>query len=236
MRFSLVCLPFAGSGASFYWPWRKLESNRFKVIPLQLPGREELLEQEPFADVAVAARQLVPELIRQAGGDPVALYGHSLGAVLAFELARELERLGKIRVVHLFPSGSPGPWTGRSQRATGLDDEQFLAKVTEFAGYHHEAFDNPEMRDLLLPLLKADVAMHENYVPPDARTLHIPVTTMRGVDDALVSADDAAQWAGTTSGPFSTIEVPGGHMYLVDAPGRTLAAIERRVAEAIGEN
>jgi len=231
MSFSLACLPFAGSGAGFYRAWRKLESDRFRVIPLQLPGREERFGDEPFTDAAEAARELAPELVREAGDDPVALYGHSLGAVVAFELARELERLDEVRLIHLFPSGSPGPWTGRSARATGLGDDEFLARVIEFAGYRHEAFDDPEMRELLLPMFRADVAMHESYVPSSTATLRVPVTAMRGVDDALVPADDAAQWAKTTSGPFGTVEIPGGHMYLVDEPERTLAAIEHRIAQ-----
>lgn len=236
MRFSLACLPFAGSGAGFYRPWRKLESNRFTVIPLQLPGREEQFRQEPFTDAATAARRLAPDLIRQAGENPVAIYGHSLGAILAFELARELERLGQVRLIHLFPSGSPGPWTSRPRRATGLDNEDFLARVLEFAGYQHEAFNDPEMRDLFLPLLRADVAMHENYVPSEAPALRVSVTAMRGADDALVPASDLTQWAETTSGPFDMLEIPGGHMYLVDEPERTLATIERCIAEADGES
>src|ERR1700733_13254034 len=144
VSFSLVCLPFAGGGAGFYRPWRKLESNRFRIIPLQLPGREGRFGREPFTDVAGAARRLAPEVIPQAGDDPVVLYGHSLGAVLMFELARELDRIGETRLLHLFPSGSPGPWTPRSRRAAGLNDEEFLARVAEFAGYRHEVFDDPD--------------------------------------------------------------------------------------------
>lgn len=231
MRFALVCVPFAGSGASFYRPWRKLESDRCRVVPLQLPGREERFGEDPFTDVTEAARALAPELIQQAEEDPVALYGHSLGAVLAFELARELDRLGGIEVLHLFPSGSPGPWTRRSRKATGLDDEAFLARVSEFADYQHEAFEDPDLRDLLLPLLRADVAMHESYIPSDAPELRIPVTALRGAADALVSADEVAQWEQATKGPFSTAELPGGHMYLAEEPRLTLETIEHRIEE-----
>lgn len=231
MRFSVACLPFAGSGASFYRPWQKLAGEKMRVVPLQLPGRQERFADEPFTEVT-DVRSLAPELMRQAGPGPVVLFGHSLGAVLAFELARELERLDFDQLEHLVASGSPGPWHGRPQRATGLDDDAFLARVREFAGYDHEVFDNPEMRELLIPLLRADVAMHEDYKPAADPLLSIPVTAVRGIDDTLVSPAQAAQWRETTTGPFFAENVPGGHMYLSDDPRLVLATIEHCVARA----
>lgn len=213
MTTKLVCLPYAGAGASFYRPWTRLAGDAAELVALQLPGRERLIDEEPYRDVQVAADDLVEQL---APGE-VALFGHSLGAVLAYELARRLVERPGFEVTHLFVSGSPAPERGRSQRATGLTDDEFLARVGEFAGYRHPAFDDPEMRELLLPTLRADVEMHESYVPGDALPLDVPLTVIRGADDELVTQEDALSWGKATSRDFSYVEVPGGHMYLTES-------------------
>jgi surfactin synthase thioesterase subunit len=226
----LVCLPFAGSGAGFYRSWAQLDGYGVTVLPVQLPGREELFTEAPFADLAEAVARLAPQVAdRTAGYERFALFGHSLGAVLGYEIARQLEGQGNPGLTRLYVSGSPGPGIGRDARASGLGDEEFLDRVQEFAGYRHEAFDNPDLRELLLPVLRADVAMHENYRPSPAEPLRIPVTAIRGSDDALVSTAQARQWHTTTKADFDLVELPGGHMYLVDAPDvllRTIAARE----------
>lgn len=217
----LLCLPFAGAGASFYMPWRSFGTEGVDVKPIQLPGRERLVDQDPYTDVHQAAEGLLPAALAAAGDGPVAVFGHSLGAILAYELALRIADHGAHPVVHLFVSGSQGPWNGRTERATGLDDDAFLARVQEFAGYRHPAFDIPEMRELLLPALRADVEMHEAYVPASDRRLAAPITSVRGVDDHLVSAEAAGRWSEATSAEFTAVDVPGDHMYL-DADGKAL--------------
>ncbi|MFJ3303917.1 thioesterase II family protein [Streptomyces sp. NPDC086549] len=221
----LLCLPFAGAGASFYFPWRNLGVDGLDIQPLQLPGRERLVGEEPYTNVQAAADGLLPTALELAGRGPVAVFGHSLGAILAYELAHRIADNGANEVVHLFVSGSQGPWNGRTERATGLDDDAFLARVQEFAGYTHPAFDIPEMRELLLPTLRADVEMHESYVPTSARKLDAPITSVRGVDDHLVSAQAADHWRDATTGAFTAFDVPGGHMYLDDDAKSLLALI-----------
>jgi len=228
MPVQLICLPFAGAGASFFWPWRSLDP-RVTVRALQLPGREKRIDDEPFEDVEGAADALVAELIADPGLDegPVALFGHSLGAVLAYELARRLRASG-VAVARLFVSGSPGPWSPRARRATGLDDEQFLAEVETLAGYRHAAFDDPDMRGMLLPVLRADVEMHENYRPEPHAPTDVGVTALRGARDDLVTAEELAGWAAVTTGGCEQVELPGGHMYLTDSARAVLSIVVSR--------
>ncbi|MCG6495249.1 thioesterase II family protein [Kitasatospora sp. A2-31] len=228
MNRALVCLPFAGGGAGFYRAWKDLPAGSPSIVPVQLPGREELFIDPPYADAVEAGTLLAPkvaELVREY--DEFALFGHSLGAVLAYEVARNLDEAGDGRLTHLFVSGSPGPWDGRDDRATGLADDEFVARVEEFAGYKHEALADPDMREILLPLLRADVEMHENYKPLSDRPIRIPVTSLRGADDALVSREHAREWRSVTSAGFHYLEVPGQHMYLVDSPDTVLDAVIR---------
>jgi surfactin synthase thioesterase subunit len=128
-------------------------------------------------------------------------------------------------------SGSPGPWTRRSRRATGLPDDDFLDRVREFAQYDAEAMQNPEFRKLVLPTLRADVEMHEEYVSGRSDPLPVPVTSLRGVDDQLVTADQAAEWAKTTSREFGLIELPGSHMYLTQGADDILRVVRDAAAQ-----
>jgi surfactin synthase thioesterase subunit len=228
----VVCLPFAGAGASFFRPWQQQVAEHLTIVPVQLPGHEKRFVEEPYQDVHAAADGLLPEVLDLVGGcDRVVLFGHSLGAVLAFELARRLTtRQAGTDVMHLFVSGSPGPWTGRSARATGLGDAEFVARVREFAGYRNPVLDDSGMRELLLPVLRADVEMHENYRPASDEPLPVPITSVRGQDDHLVTAAQAGEWRAATEAEFRRAELPGGHMYLVDGAEPLLALVAETLA------
>jgi surfactin synthase thioesterase subunit len=227
----LACLPFAGSGAGFFRGWERSDLSETTLLPVQLPGREERFLDDPFTEVAVAVAELTPRILADAGERaPIALFGHSLGAILAYEIARELERIGHSGLCHLFVSGSPGPYNGRTERATGLPDTEFLAGVQRFAGYRHPAFDDPELAEVLLPILRADVELHENYQATSTEPLAVPITALRGERDELVSREQAEQWARVTRGPFAYRELPGGHMYLVDEQERVLHVIAQSPA------
>ncbi|MGW6485652.1 thioesterase II family protein [Streptomyces sp. NPDC055056] len=225
---TLLCVPFAGAGPSFFHPWRELSAGRWRVTSVELPGRERRILDTPYRNVVEAAKGSIDDIVADLGeGTSTVLFGHSLGAVLAYELAHLLLTRG-VHVERLVVSGSPGPWTQRERRATGLPDEEFLARVEEFAGFRHEALDHPEMRELILPVLQADCEMHENYVPSTDTPLAVPVCSLRGAWDGLVTAAEARQWQDATTAGFTYAEFPGDHMYLVDHGREILDTIAAR--------
>lgn len=224
----LLCLPFAGAGASFFNEWKPL-TERLDVVPVQLPGREKRFCEPCYTDVFEAAAGLASEVSGLI--DPerdVFLFGHSLGAVLAYELAHAMAREGSFRILGLAVSGSPDPWTPRTEHATGLDDEEFLVRVSEFAGYTHSALEDPLMRELLLPTLRADVEMHEKYKARTDTPLDMPILMVRGDDDELISAEQLSGWVRATRADARAHSLPGGHMYLTERPKELLALIEQR--------
>lgn len=228
----VLCFPFAGAGASAFRRCQEYPTEVLRICPVQLPGREERFDEPPHGDVQQAVADLFGEVMELVDGSPrVALFGHSLGAVLAYETAHQLTRLDGLTVVQLFVSGSPGPWTRRERRATGLTDDAFVARVREFAGYAHPALEHPELRDMLLPTLRADVAMHEDYLAPPGGPLAAPITSIRGTSDELVSAEQSAEWAAATSVRWQSIEVDGNHMYLVDSPAELVRLMARVLSE-----
>ncbi|MFJ2060665.1 thioesterase II family protein [Streptomyces sp. NPDC087908] len=222
----LICLPFAGAGASFFRGWQNLAPANLQILPVQLPGREERFAEPLLTNAANATDEVYTQITAKLRkGDRVALFGHSLGAVLAYELAQRLRAADRVELVRLFVSGSPDPWSGRRDRATGLPDAEFVAQVQRFAGYTHPALEDEEMQKLLLPLLRADVELHEHYLPDGDHPLDIPITAIRGENDELVSASEAAQWSRATTADCDCREVPGGHMHLADAPDVLLTLI-----------
>jgi len=228
---TLVCLPYAGSGASFFRVWRGFAPKGVSVVPLQLPGREERFVEPPLTDVGEAVDDLLPQVLSEGREAPrIAVFGHSLGAVLAYELTHRLVSEGSVPVTRLFVSGAPGPHTVREIRSSLLDDAQFVERVHDLAGYSHPALENPELRELLLPVLRADVEMHENYRPPPHPSLDIPITALRGRDDHLVTAAQAAEWASATTAAASVLELDGGHMYLTDHPHALLRLLAAQLA------
>ena len=143
----VLCFPFAGAGASMFRRWQEYPSQTLRICPVQLPGREDRFDEPPYTNVAEAIEGLFPEVQETIGErGPVALFGHSLGAVLAYAIAHRLQQVGRAEIVQVFVSGSPGPWTQRKERASDLNDEQFLAQVQKFAGYTHPALKHPELQ------------------------------------------------------------------------------------------
>jgi surfactin synthase thioesterase subunit len=229
-RTTLLCVPFAGAGAAFFHPWRELAAGRWRVTAVELPGRERRFLEEPYRNVVEAAKTEIDRIVADLGeGARVVLFGHSLGAVLAYELVHLLTARG-VRVERLIVSGSPGPWTQRERRAAGLPEEEFLARVEEFAGFRHEALDHPEMREMILPALMADCEMHEAYVPSTDDPVSVPICSLRGDVDGLVTAEEAQQWRAATTADFNYLEFPGDHMYVVDSGREVLDVIEAESA------
>ncbi|TDV37797.1 thioesterase II family protein [Actinophytocola oryzae] len=222
----LFCCPFAGAGASFYRSWAPPANSGIRIVPVQLPGREEQFTRPAHQRMEEAAADVLDQVQAAAApDDDLALFGHSFGAALAFDVARRLVARGGHRLVRLFVSGSAEPLTPLEDDSSGLRDDEFVARVAEIAGFSHPALADPQLRQILLPALRADVHMRESYRPGAVAPLPVPVTAVRGETDHLVSAEDCAGWARVTSVGCDVREVPGDHLYLAEDPGPLLELI-----------
>ncbi|MFJ7902779.1 thioesterase II family protein [Streptomyces sp. NPDC096198] len=212
----LVCFPHAGGSSHFFRHWRK-GLPEFEVHAVCYPGRADRFG-EPTATDLVAMAGEIAEAVRPLTDRPTALFGHSMGAVVAYETARALEAEGA-QLSQLFVSGArAGHLVRRDARAAGMNEESVMAALMELGGTDTELLDHPMFRELILPYVQADFRMLGGYEHRAGALLGCPVTAVAGAGDPRVTAEQAADWAHVTKGPFRQRMVPGGHFYLADSP------------------
>lgn len=214
-RLRLFCLPYAGSGASVFRTWHASLPETVEVCAIQLPGRENRLGEAPYLDVlplvSAAADALRPYLAM-----PFALFGHSMGAIAAFELTRELRRRGGPMPSELLVSGRAAPHVPRRDPPTfDLPDEQFHAELRRLNGGRQEALANPELTRAMLPTIRADFTICDTYACRHEPPLACPITAWGGIDDPDVNAADLDAWQAQTTGAFQRESLPGDHFFLL---------------------
>lgn len=231
-RVRLFCFPYAGGGASFYRPWIACLAPDVHVHPVQLPGRETRMREdshdrlEPL--VAALADALRPHLDR-----PFALFGHSMGALIAFELTRELVRRQAPAPVRLLVSGFRAPQLPRGAVTRhDLPEPALVAELGRLGGTPPEVLAHPELMELMLPLLRADFAVVETYAHREAPPLECPISAFGGVDDEDAGEAQMDAWRAQTRGAFALHMFPGGHFFLKDATDAVIALIARELQQA----
>lgn len=210
----LYALPHAGGAASAYREWIAELAPVIRVVPVQLPGREGRFGEPPADSVQTVAAEAAQALIEHAPQGPVAVFGHSMGAVIAFELAGALAEAGRAPV-SLVVSGQPAPHLVREGPAVHLmSDGGLRDHLASLDGTSAEILSDPALMELLAPTIRADYRLFDSYVCERHTPLDIPVSAIGGLDDPHVDAEDLLAWARTTVGPFRVRRFPGGHFYL----------------------
>ncbi|GAA1865912.1 thioesterase II family protein [Actinomadura bangladeshensis] len=221
----LFCLPHAGGSAVFYRPWAKEISPAVEVHAVQYPGRADRMADAFVTDAHRLAR-LVAGAMAPLLDRPAALFGHSMGAVLAYEVARLLQERDAAPV-HVFVSGARPPDDRGGERVAGKDDDALVDEMIELGGTDAEALRDPELRELVLPYVRNDFALIEDYAHRDGTRLAVPVTAIIGDADRHVTAEQARGWARVTDGRFALKVLPGGHFYLTDRRPAVIAEVLR---------
>ncbi|MCX4765827.1 thioesterase domain-containing protein [Streptomyces sp. NBC_01275] len=224
----LVCFPHAGGTAHLFHGWPAQLPDDVELLAVRYPGRQDRLAEPCVEDMAELA-DAVAESLAPYTGLPLTLFGHSMGSAVAYEVALRLEARG-VRPAHLLVSGRAAPHRARPAGVAEGDDEALLATVRSLGDYQAEVYDIPELRELLLPALRADYRLIETYRPERPVPLRTPVTAYSGSDDTSCPMDAVRAWGDLTGpGRFQLRLFPGDHFYLVPHEARLVADIVTRI-------
>ncbi|MGW2182502.1 thioesterase II family protein [Streptomyces sp. NPDC001732] len=227
-KIRLFCFPHAGAGASAFAAWPDLLPPEVELVAVQLAGREDRVGEPSPTSVDMAVRTVAVALRPYLQG-PYAFFGHSGGALLAFELARALRRRGT-QPTHLFVSGQAAPdHVFDLPRLHTLPDDEFAAALRDLDGTSDGVFTDPELMRLLLPTLRADFTLWENHRHRPDQPLAVPVTALGGDSDPRVPVDGLHAWREHTTGEFEVKVFPGGHFYLNDSGAQLTEALAGRL-------
>lgn len=232
----LFCFPYAGGAAQIYRAWQQSLRSLVEVWPVQLPGRGHRLSEAPFNNleflVQAVAGALVPHLDK-----PFALFGHSMGALIAFELARRLRLDHGREPVHLFVSGRGAPHLSRDELPTyNLPEAEFLDELRKMNGTPVEVLEHPELMQMMLPLLRADFEVAQTYRYSPGPPLDCPITACGGMKDADVSREELEAWREHTTSEFSLHMFPGDHFFINTSQGLLLDILAKRLDQWLAQN
>jgi medium-chain acyl-[acyl-carrier-protein] hydrolase len=223
----LICLPYAGGSAAAFRHWAKRLSHRIEFSVLQLPGREHRFN-EPFLRSLPAVIETIGPLVAQARDKPFVLFGHSVGALMAFELTRWLRAAGAPGPLHLIVAGKRAPHVPLARSPLHeLSDEHLIDKLRELNGTPQQVLETRELLDLMLPRVRADFEVNETYRYREGAPLDCPMTVFGGSVDPETSLESLAAWEMHSCGPYEQRMFPGDHFFVHSFEDQVLADIQR---------
>jgi medium-chain acyl-[acyl-carrier-protein] hydrolase len=231
----LFCLPHAGAGTASYHGWKRQLPAEIEICPVQIPGRESRLAEPSYT----SSEALIEEIALAIAGrtdKPYAIFGHSMGALLALDLALRLREHGQPEPVHLFVSGRNATHVPMKHGSIHmLTDEEFLdALAIRYGGLPQEILETPELLEVYLPILRADLTLLETHTYIARSPLACPVSAFAGKEDKNVSQTGLTAWGEHTTGRFESLWFEGDHFYLNGASRPALLeAIANRLQNAL---
>ncbi len=233
-KITLFCLPFAGGGASVYNRWEKYLEELATVCPVQLPGREERIMDKPYDYMLDLLDELEDTIQRYLKG-PYALWGHSMGGKIAYELEKRMEKRGKTATCFMI-SGSRVPSLPEPNPIYHLPDEEFKKALERFEGTPKEILKNQEVLDFFLPMLRADFTMDETYYDKEFTALRSPIEAFGGRKDREADEKAMKEWKKYTKRSFRCHMFEGGHFYIREHEEAVLSEVRKCLHGVSDEN
>lgn len=223
----LVCFPHAGGSASFYFPVSRQLTPGVEVLAVQYPGRQDR-RAEPNVDSIPEVADRVTAALGGSLDRPVALFGHSLGAVLAYEVGLRLEAGGR-KLVRLFASGRRAPSRYREEDVHRRTDAGIVEELRSLSGTEAGFLTDPEILQMIMPAIRGDYRLIETYRHEPDRRLDAPITALTGDDDPKTSLDEAKAWSEHTTGEFDLRIFPGDHFFVISQARRVLEVVAEQL-------
>jgi medium-chain acyl-[acyl-carrier-protein] hydrolase len=230
----LFCFPYAGGNSAVYRGWSDIISPTIEICGVQIPGRGTRIHEKPYTDLRLLV-SAVSSALQPCLDKPFALFGHSMGASLAFEFANLLERNYRMEPVHLFVSGCRAPRVpGHSPITYNLPEEEFLEHLRRLNGTPREVFEHAELMQLMVPLLRADFQLIQTYKYHETPPLDCPITAFGGIEDEEVTPKQVEPWREHTTRRFELHTLPGDHFFIHSKQQMLLRVLTRELYRYVG--
>ncbi|OIJ89380.1 thioesterase II family protein [Streptomyces colonosanans] len=227
-RARIICFPPAGSSASFYRSWPGHVPAGLDVVTVQYPGRQDRLNEPCLDRIESMAEHIAAELLTLSDL-PLGLFGHSMGASVAYEVAVRLENAPGVRLAFLGVSARKAPQELKPRGIDCQNDDELISLLEELGGPDADAMKNRQLRELIMPGIRADFTACESYHPAHPPVVNVPITFYRGSVDRATDADDIKYWADLTKGNSVERVLPGGHFYLLEHEQLIMLDVARRI-------
>jgi surfactin synthase thioesterase subunit len=233
-RLRIFCFPHAGGGASIFRGWQPDLPGAIDVCPVQIPGRETRVREPAYSRIEPMVEALCQNL-KQYFDLPYALFGYSMGALIAFELAHAVQKRGLPGPCHLLVAAYRGPRLAyREPSIEGMGNEEFIRELTRSGGLSPQVLQDREFLELLLPTLRADYAVCEKYTCSAKAMLRCPMGVFGGAGDAKVPEQDLRAWCAETSASCNVKLFEGGHFFIHSHREALLQTIADELSVCIG--
>jgi len=231
----LFCFHFAGSSASMFREWPKLLINHAELVAIQLPGREERFNETLLGNITQVI-DLLSSHFNSYTDRPFILLGHSIGALIAFELARSLRSKGLSQPQHLIASGSKAPHILlKNPKIHDLPHPQFITELEKYGGMPSYIINDQELMSLFSPIIRSDFCISETYKYLRQQPFDFPITALGGINDNMCNRKDLIEWQKQTTKAFQCHLFPGQHFFINTAFHEVLAVVNTIICNEIAE-
>ena len=227
-RLRLLCFPHAGGGATFFHSWSEKVPIEVELYALQLPGRERRVKEPVQTNPERLFEELFPA-VRKLADRPIALFGFSLGALLAFETARYLNEMDQRLLLQLLVAAKQAPQLVRPTTIHRLKEREFVKQLEKnYGGLPEVVRDEPDLLEFFLPIIRADIMLSETYQFQESVPLHCPITAYGGLADSSTTQEQLSAWESQTAGPFELRMFRGNHFFVKSAEDEILKDLSVR--------
>ncbi|SDC52060.1 thioesterase II family protein [Shouchella lonarensis] len=228
----LFCLPYAGGSGSIYFKWRSHLHHSIRLIPIELKGRGRRSDENLYKNVQEAVNDIFENNREEIENNPYAIYGHSMGSILAYELYYKVSNLNLRKPTHIFFSGYSAPNVTRvGEKLHTLSDSDFIDKVIGLGGTPQELMDNQELMQLVTPMIRSDFKMIENYVyEKKANKIECNISILNGKQDTI-ALEKLLVWKDHTCKGFKMYHLEGDHFFLNHNMERIVSIINETIVE-----
>lgn len=227
---TLFCVPYAGGSAAIYNKWEKHIDARIKVVPIELAGKGTRFNEEIYNKIEDAVDD-VYEIVKRGIDKPYGLFGHSMGGIIAYELAHKIAKSNLPNPEYIFVSGIKPPHMWKDRKTIHmLSDREFEKEIVDMGGTPTEIFENKELLELFLPIIRKDLRIVEQHIYIKKSPLNIETIVFYG-DEEKINDKEANQWHIHTSKECKIFKISGNHFFINDETEKVVDIINNIVID-----